>query len=144
MEPTHQVHGPQRTLDAFGEMTLMQSLLDRPNAYLDELQLELQAHTGVHVSLSTIYRTLQRLGFTRKKLRYVVLKRSEVDRATCMEEMEYINAEMIVWIDESGSDRRDSIRRYGYHLRGLTPVSYNLGPQGKRLSVTTALSTRGI
>ena len=55
-----------------------------------------------------------------------------------------MDADMIVWIDETGSDRRDASLRYGYHLRGMTPVSYTLSIRGKRLSVIAVLSTRGI
>ena len=95
------------------------------------------------VSLSTICRTLQRLGFTRKKLQHVVLRRSETERAEFAEEMSYIDPNMIVWVDETGSDsRREGIRKFGYALRGLTPVSFKLGISGKRLSVITAMSLR--
>ena len=74
IDPTEQRHGPERTLDAFAEMTLVQAVLNKPNVYLDELQSDLHASTGITVSLSTICRTFQRLGFTRKKLRHVVLR----------------------------------------------------------------------
>ena len=33
--PSMQQHGPQRKLDAFEEMTLIQSLLNKPDMYLD-------------------------------------------------------------------------------------------------------------
>lgn len=135
MDPTNQRHGPERTLDAFAEMSLVQSVMNKPNIYLDELQSDLYSSTGITVSL-TIYRTFQRLGFTRKKLQHVVLRRSETERAEFAEEMSYIDPNMIVWVDETGSDsRREGIRKFGYALRGLTPVSFKLGISGKRLSV---------
>ena len=56
----------------------------------------------------------------------------------------YIHPDMIVWIDETGSDRCESFRRFGYHIRGMTPISYTLKHQGKRLSTVAALPTRGI
>ena len=43
-----------------------------------------------------------------------------------MEEMGYIRANMIVWLDETGSDRRNAHRKYGYHLRGMTPIDFRL------------------
>lgn len=59
--------------------------------------------------------------------------------------MSYIDPNMIVWVDETGSDsRREGIRKFGYALRGLTPVSFKLGISGKRLSVITAMSSRGV
>ena len=39
---------------------------------------------------------------------------------------------MIVWLDETGSDRRNSIRAHGYGLRGLTLVTHKLKVWGKR------------
>ena len=144
VEPAKQRHGPERKLDAFEEMTLMQTLMENPSAYLDELQEDLQERTGTVVSLTTVCRTLHRLGLTRKKLRRVVMSRSECARSEFREEMATVNADMFVWIDETGSDRRDANRRCGYHLQGMVPISYTLSIRGKRLSVIAAISTRGI
>ena len=95
-----------------------------------------------------VYLLLSRLGLTHKKLQCIVLKHSEDSRAEFREEMNCINAHVIVWIDETasetGTDRRDANRRCGYHLRGITHVSHTLSIRGKRLSAITALSTRGI
>ena len=71
-----------------------------PGIYLDELQQELHQSTGTWASISTIIHTLCRLDFTRKRLRHVVLQRSDTKRAEFMEEMGYIRANMIVWLDE--------------------------------------------
>ena len=87
-------------------MTLVQSVMSKPNVYLDELQSDLYHSTGITVSLSTIYNTFQRLGFTRKKLQHVVLRRSESDRAEFAQEMSSIDPNMKVWVDETGSDAR--------------------------------------
>ena len=104
MDPTEQTHGPERTLDAYAVMTLVQSVMSKPNVYLNELQSDLYYSTGITVSLSTICRTFQRLGFTRKKLQHVILRQSENKRAEFAEEMSYIDPYMIVWVDETGSD----------------------------------------
>ena len=59
--------------------------------------------------------------------------------------MSYIDPNMIIRIDETGSDsRREGIRKFGYALRGMTPVSFKLGISGKCLSVIAAMSSRGI
>ena len=59
VSPVSQQHGPPRTLDSFEEMTLIQSLLNKPDMYLEELRQELLQVTGVEVSLSTVCRTLK-------------------------------------------------------------------------------------
>ena len=47
---------------------------------------------------------------------------------------------MFVWVDESGTDRRDSIRSYGYALQGMTPVSHRFLSHEKRINVIAAMS----
>jgi len=42
-----------------------------PNLYLDELQEMMAATSGVRVSRSTVWRTLQRAGYTMKKVRFI-------------------------------------------------------------------------
>ena len=86
--------------------------------YLEELRQELLQVTSVGVSVSTICRTIKRLGFSRKKLRQVALQRSDEKRTEFMEEMRYLKADMIVWIDECGTNRRSEIRKYGYTSEG--------------------------
>ena len=51
---------------------------------------------------------------------------------------------MIVWIDESGCDRRNSARRYGYSLRGLPVSDHRLLCRGKRFSAIPVMSLEGI
>ena len=36
------------------------------------------------------------------------------------------NTDMFIFIDETGSDNRNALRRYGYSLHGRTPVSHAL------------------
>ena len=51
---------------------------------------------------------------------------------------------MIVWLDETGTDKRKERRLFGYHLRGMTPTSYKLSINGKRLSTIAIMSSQGI
>lgn len=51
---------------------------------------------------------------------------------------------MFVWADETGSDARDHIRRFGYALRGMTPQSHRLLARGKRVNAIVALSSSGL
>ena len=139
-----QQHGPSRTLDLFEEKTLIRSLLNKPDMYLEELKQEHMQVTGIEVSFSTVCRTLKHLGFSRKRFRYIAVQRSDERRLEFQEDIVYFNADMLVWTDECGSDRRNEVRKYGYNLRGMTPVSYNFINRGKRFSAIPVLTTRGI
>ena len=68
------------------------------------------------------------------------MQRSEERRLEFQEEIAYLNAVMLVWTDA----RRNEIRKYGYSLRGMTPVSYNFINRGKCFSAIPVLTTRGI
>ena len=142
--PVTYKHGPACMLGRQEEDTIIELLLDSPAMYLDELQRELHQHTGTWTSISTIFRTIRRLGFTRKMLRHVAMQRSDDKRAEFMEEMKYINANMIVWLDETGSDRRNERRKRGYHLRGMTQTDFKFTLRGKRLSSIGIMSARGM
>ena len=142
--PVNYKHGPTRMLGQQDEDTIIELLMDNPAMYLDELQRELHQNTGTWTSISTIFRTIRRLGFTRKMLRHVAMQRSDDRRAEFMEEMKYPSANMIVWLDETGSDRRNERRKRGYHLRGMTPTDFKFTVRGKRLSSIGIMSTRGV
>ena len=51
---------------------------------------------------------------------------------------------MLIFIDETGSDRRASIRRYGYSLRGKPLVCEKLLVRGKRVSAIACMSMNGM
>ena len=126
------------------EFSVIELLMAQPEIYLSELQRELFQNTGTWASISTIFRTILRLGFSRKKLQQFVLRRSDSLRAEFMEEMSYLTADMILWLDETGSDKRSERRKFGYDLRGITPTSYKLSIRGKRMSSIAIMSTKGI
>ena len=94
--PVSYKHGPKHMLGQPEESSILESLMATPGIYLNELQQELYRSTGTWASISTIFRTIRRLGFTRKRLRHVAMQQSEAKRAEFMEEMSYISANMIV------------------------------------------------
>ena len=52
--------------------------------------------------------------------------------------------DMFVWADETGSDARDHVRRYGCVIRGMRPVCHRLLTRGQRINGIVALSTMGM
>lgn len=62
-----------------------------------------------------------------------------------MAEISQFDADMLVWwVDETGLDRRNSTRAYGYVFRGLTPVRHQLRVGGKRISAIGVMTTGGM
>ena len=109
----------ERVLDEHSELLILGILAAEPDIYLSELRLHLQEVTGLEVSNSSMCRTIKRLGYTRKKVCQIALQRSAELRARFLAEVLMFPAEMFVWVDESGCQKKDGIRRFGYALRVL-------------------------
>ena len=122
-----------QTLPSSWEDILIECLLEDPGIYLDELQHKLYQCAAVLANLPTICNTIHRLGYTRKRIGRVVQAQDVMRRAEFMPEMSYLKADMMIWIDETGSDRRVSSRCFGYHLKGLAPTDTVLSIHGKHL-----------
>ncbi len=54
-----------------------------------------------------------------------------------------LDPSVFVWVDETGTDRRDNVRKFSYALRGMRrPVTHRILSRGER--IISALSTTGI
>ena len=84
---------------------------------------------GVHVSAATICRTLRFMGCTRQAIRQIALQQSEVLRAQFMAMVSMYDPRMLIWLDESGCDRRHSMRKYAYSIRGMPMCDHRGGIQ---------------
>ena len=98
------------------EFFVLQLVIERPGIYLHEIRRELQ-NSGTDASIATICRFLQKCGFTRTKIQAVALRQSAELQHEYMSELELYKPSMLVFVDETGTDRRDSLRRFGYSLR---------------------------
>ena len=129
--PTVQRHGPHKLLGGFEQLTILRLILQCPGIFLREHQEKLIHCFGVRVSESTICRTLKCMGSSRQVIRHVAIQRSDELRAKFMSEISMYDPSTFVWTDESGCDRRNSARKFGYSLKGTSRPQNN----GKRGSV---------
>lgn len=65
-------------------------------------------------------------------------------RSIFREDVSLYEQNMLVFIDETGKDRRDSLRRYGYTLRGTIPRSHKMLIRGERISVIGIMTVNDI
>ena len=61
-----------------------------------------------------------------------------------MAEMSLFSVHQLVWIDETGCDKRNFVRKMGYALRGERPVSTIIMNRGKRISALAAMCSDGV
>ena len=90
--------------------------------YLNEICQKVFDVSNIMVSAPTVCRIIHRHGFTRKKIQQIALQRRIQYRGEFMAEVQLYKKEQFVWIDETGCDKRDNIRKFGYAMRGERPV----------------------
>ena len=61
-----------------------------------------------------------------------------------MEDLSIFSIDMFVFVDDSGSDSRDTLCKYGYSLRGQPAKALSLFPRGKHLSAIVAMCCDGV
>ena len=107
------------------KLIILESVVDNPGIYLDEIREKLIEETGTEVDRSTICRFISTSRFTHKKLTITVKQQSDVLRCQCLLDISiyHNHPEFFVFVDETGTDRRDSMRKFGYSLRDKPAVS---------------------
>ena len=94
--------------------------------------------TGTWVHVSTICRTVQRLGLRKCSwwLFSVAWK--------CRHDSWLKFLCLLVWVDETGSNRRNSVQTHGYSLKGMRAVSHQLLVGGKQINAIGVMSMQGM
>ena len=120
-------------------------MIEHPGIYLHEMQDELFHTTGVEISVSSICRFLNKSGFSRQKMVYTAAQQDKQLRAQFASYVSIYKSDMLVFIDETGSDRRDTLRKKGYSLRNKPPKAQNLFHSNREhVSALACMSKNGI
>lgn len=61
-----------------------------------------------------------------QKIQHYCLNRSEAKRAEFWAEIAHFDPQMMVWVDETGCELRNALRKHGYGIRGMPPQDFNL------------------
>ena len=144
VDPFARRNGCYLKLSDGDQLLILELTMRYPGIYLRELQAELQRVRGVMVAASTICRTVRKLGLTRQRISHIALQQSELTRVEYIAEMSAFDPAMIMWIDETGCDRRNALHHYGYGIRGIRPQDYQLQLRGVRYSAIGVLSKEGL
>ena len=120
-------HKPQskreKKLDSHHEIYIIGMILDCPTLQLSEIASKVQEISGTVVSTLTLCKLLASYGMTRKKVQHVALRRCLDLGASFMANVFTFSKEMFVWVNETGSNIKDMLRKYGYALRGERAMS---------------------
>ena len=96
------------------------------------------------MNVSTICKTLKHMGCTRQAMCRVAKQRDDKLRAEFMADISIYDPSMFIWMDETGCDKRNTIRKYGYSVRGRPVCDQRLLVRGTRYSAIPILSLDGI
>lgn len=133
-----------RKLDQYHELYILCMISENPGLYLAEICQQIQNSTNVSVSGSTVCRLLHRNGYSRKKIVQVAKQRRLEYRGAFMAEVLQYRKDMFVFVDETGSNRRDHARKFGYAIQGEAPVYQRSLVRGRRVSAIAAITTDGV
>ena len=95
--------------------------------YLHEVQRELHDITGTWIDYSTVCRYAHCWGLSQQKMTQVAVQRSEVKRAEYLAEITQFDPKMLLFVDETGSDRRNLVREFGYEVTDSQLAVSSLG-----------------
>lgn len=133
-----------RKLSDSNELYVIGVVFENPALYLGEICQHVKDVLTVDVSPPTVCRLLKNFGITRKKIRQVAKQRCDALRGSFRAQSFLFKRDMFVWVDETGADHRDHIRKFGYALSGLTPTYHRSLARGERVNAIAALTANGI
>ena len=92
-------------------------MLSNPGIYLQEIQAKIEEEYLLHLDCSILSKFLHKSGFSHQKL-IVPKHRDEMLRAQYCLDVSFYSQQSLIFIDETGCDGRDILRRKGYSIRG--------------------------
>lgn len=101
---------------------LCDHLLEKPDLYLHEMELFFLDEFDVSIPKSTISDTLQRNGWSKKTARQKAKERNPDLRDDYCNLISEFSSYHLVYVDESGCDKRIGFRRTGWAPLGTAPV----------------------
>ena len=106
-----------RKLPATAEHILLTFVIQQLGIKLKELQEKLKEYE-IHVSSSTICNFLHKSGFSYQKMALIARQRNKQSRTIFANDVSVYNPKMLVFVHEIGADRWNTLRKYGYKIRG--------------------------
>ena len=61
-----------------------------------------------------------------------------------MSEIQLFHRDQFVFVDETGCQSKDHMHRFGYALRGKSPIQHGILHKGTRISAIAAIASTGL
>jgi transposase len=136
--------GRPRSINPVMLEALCDHLLEKPNLYLDEMALFLWDEFDIQATKSSISRALASKRWS-KKIAQVKARERNLDlRDEYSHFISDFKSYHLVYVDESGCDKRIGFRRTGWSPLGVTPVQVSKFHRDQRYQILPAYSQDGI
>ena len=126
------------------QLALQFKLQQYPGMSQQALSNFLHKGYGVRFSRSTIGRTMERFKWSKKVMDTVAKEQNQDLRDDYIWRRSLFRVEQMVFIDESGDDRRIGIPKRGYAPKGVTPKQTKRFHRGRRVFFLPAYTIDGI
>jgi transposase len=111
---------------------LCEHLAQQPGSYIDDMVTFLWKEFNILPSHSSIQQALSKRGWTKKKLQQKAKEQNPQLRAFYQHKLSHFRSYQLVFVDESGCDKRVGDRLTGWSPLGVTPVQVSKFHRGQR------------
>jgi transposase len=136
--------GRPRSITSVMLKALRDHLLEKPSLYLDEMATYLWDEFEVQATKSSISRALRSQGWSRKTARVKAKERNLDLRDEYFHYISEFDSYHLVYVDESGCDKRIGFRRTGWSPLGTAPVQVSKFHRDQRYQILPAYTQDGI
>lgn len=136
--------GRLATITPVMKTALWNHLQENPTLYQEEMVAFLQDSFGVKVARSSVGHVLRDMGWSKKQARRVAQEQDASLRDFFLHRISEFSSHQLVFVDESGCDKRIGYRRTGWAPRGMTPVQIARFHRGGRYHVLPAYAQDGV
>lgn len=123
---------------------LCEHLKEKPTLYQDEMAVFLWDEFGKHVTVQSISRALASVGWSKKAARQIAREQNVDLRDYYLHRLSRYSSYQLVYVDESGCDKRAGFRRTGWSPLGVTPVQISKFHRDQRYQILPAYTQKGV
>jgi transposase len=136
--------GRRRVMTQVMLEALRTHLRAQPGLYQDEIARLLRREFDIAVSQASISRALKSMRWSKKTVRQVAQEQNADLQDYYLHKVSQFRSYQLVFIDESGCDKRIGTRRTGWSPVGTTPVQVTRFHRDKRRQILAAYTQEGI
>jgi transposase len=136
--------GRPRSITPIMLQALCEHLLEKPDLYQEEIAVFLWDEFDAQVTVHSISRALASAGWSKKAAQRVARQRNADLRDFYLYKFSAFRSYQLVYVDESGCDKRIGFRRTGWSPIGVTPVQIAQFQREQRHQILPAYAQDGV